>query len=82
MDLKKDWFLFTYMETQELKKIIKECLREVLKEERLLLCQSLAPYISDEEQAEIEDELGSPIDYSTEELIDMTYWVKYGGQIS
>jgi hypothetical protein len=70
------------METRELKKIIKECLREVLKEERLLLCQSLAPYITDEEQAEIEDELGSPINYSEEELMDMTHWVKYGGQVS
>lgn len=69
------------MEIQELKALIKESIREVLREERLLLCQSLMPYISNEEQAEIEAECGSPSDYQTEELIDMTDWVKYGSQV-
>jgi hypothetical protein len=70
------------METQELKALIKESVREVLREERLLLCQVLMPYISDEEQAEIEAEFGFPSDYNDDELIDMTNWVKYGSQIS
>jgi hypothetical protein len=39
------------------------------------------PYVSDEEQAEIETEFGSPSNYNDDELIDMTYWVKHGGQI-
>lgn len=70
------------MEIQELKALIKESVREVLREERLLLCQILMPYVSDEEQAEIEAEFGSPSDYDDDELIDMTNWVKHGGQIS
>lgn len=70
------------MEIQELKAIIKESVREVLREERLALCQVLIPYITDEEQAEIESELGSPSDYEHEESIDMTQWVRDGGQIS
>ena len=69
------------MEIQELKALIKESVREVLQEERLLLCKSLVPYLSSEEQAEIEAEFGSPSDYEAEELIDMTHWVKYGSQI-
>ena len=70
------------MENQELKALIKESVREVLREERLLLCQLLMPYISDEEQAEIEAEFGVPSDYEDEELIDMTDWVRNGGKIS
>jgi hypothetical protein len=70
------------MEILELKALIKESVREVLREERLLLCQVLMPYVSDEEQAEIEAEFGSPSDYNDDELIDMTHWVKHGGQIS
>ena len=35
------------------------------------------PYISDEEQAEIEAELGKPSDYEAEVWVDMTHWVKY-----
>ena len=70
------------METKELKALIKESVREVLREERLMLCGSLIPYITDEEQAEIEEEFGSPSDYENDEMIDMTDWVKNGGQIS
>jgi hypothetical protein len=69
------------MEAQELKTLIKESIREVLREERLLLCHVLMPYVSDEEQAEMEAEFGSPSDYE-DEPIDMTSWIKYGGQIS
>ncbi len=69
------------METIELKALIKESLREVLREERLLLCQALTPFVSDEEQLEIESQFGSPSDYETDESIDMTHWVAYGGQI-
>ena len=70
------------MIASELKVLIKESVREVLREERLLLCQILMPYVSDDEQAEIEADFGSPSDYEDDELIDMTDWVKYGGQIS
>ncbi|MFB2880230.1 hypothetical protein [Floridanema aerugineum] len=67
------------MEIQELKALIKESVREVLREERLLLCQALIPYISDEEQEELNEMFGSPSDYEDEELVDMTDWVKHGG---
>ena len=70
------------MIASELKVLIKESVREVLREERLLLCQILMPYVSDYEQAEIDADFGSPSDYEDDELIDMTDWVKYGGQIS
>ena len=69
------------MEAIELKALIKESIREVLREERLMLCQALVPYLSDDEQAEIEAELGTPSDYEDDELVDMTNWVQYGGQI-
>ncbi len=70
------------VETQELKTLIKESVREVLREKRLILCTTLIPYISEAEQKIIETELGSPSDYEDDELIDMTHWVKNGGQIS
>ncbi len=64
------------MENQELKNLIKESVREVLREERLLLCNMLIPYISDQEQKELDRELGKPQDYENEELIDMNDWLK------
>ncbi|XWK89152.1 MAG: hypothetical protein U7127_03530 [Phormidium sp.] len=66
------------MEKEELKALIKESVREVLREERLLLCQALIPYVSDEEQEELKEMFGSLADYEDEELIDMTEWVKHG----
>jgi hypothetical protein len=69
------------MEIQGFKSLIKESIRELLREERLLLCKSLMPFISNEVQAEIQAEFGSPSDVKAEELIDMTNWVKYGNQI-
>ena len=64
------------MEALELKALIKESVREVLREERLMLCQILVPSIDDEEQAEIETEFGSPSVFDADELIDMTHWVQ------
>jgi hypothetical protein len=63
------------MNTQELKTLIKESVREVIKEERLALCDALIPYIDPAEQAEIESEFGIPADYEDQELIDMTNWI-------
>jgi hypothetical protein len=70
------------VEIQELKALIKETMREVLQEERLRLCQILIPYISDEEQSELEAEFGLPSDDADDEVVDMTDWVKNGNQIS
>jgi len=70
------------MEIQELKALIKESMREVLREERLMLCKILMPYIDDTEQTELEAEFGSPSNYVGEETVDMTDWVKHGNQVS
>jgi hypothetical protein len=70
------------MEIQELKALIEESVREVLREERLLLCQTFIPYLSDEQQAEIESEFGSPLDYDEDEVVDMTHWIKHSSQVS
>jgi hypothetical protein len=69
------------MEIQELKALIKESVREVIREERLNLCQALIPYVSDEEQRELEEQFGLP-DEGEDEWVDMTDWVKHGSQIS
>jgi hypothetical protein len=59
------------VEIQELKQLIKETMREVLREERLALCKILTPYVDDDEQAELEAEFGSPEDYLDDESVDM-----------
>ncbi len=66
------------METAILKALIKESIREVLKEEGLSIIKTSIPDVSDEEQAEINAQFGSPSDYEDQELIDMTEWVKNG----
>jgi hypothetical protein len=70
------------VEIQQLKALIKETMREVLKEERLHLCQILIPYVSDEEQGELEAEFGVPSLYADDEVVDMTDWLKNGNKIS
>jgi hypothetical protein len=72
----------TSVEIEELKALIKETMREVLQEERLRLCQILIPYISDEEQRELETEFGSPLKDVDDEIVDMTDWIKNGNHIS
>lgn len=62
--------------TESLKALIKESLREVLREERLNLSQLLMPFVSDEEQAEIEASLGFPETYTDEEFVNLTDWVR------
>ena len=69
------------MEKQELKALIKETMKEVIQEERASLSQILMPYVNDKEQEELESEFGIPAP-EPEELVDLTDWVKNGGQIS
>ena len=68
------------IEVAGLKALIKETMREVLQEERLLLCKMLMPYVSDAEQTEINAQFGE-LDDEDEEWIDMTEWVKHGGTV-
>lgn len=65
------------METQELKQLLKETIREVLREERLSLCIVLIPYASEKENQEIQAKFGSPTQYRKDEFIDMTDWVNH-----
>ena len=51
--------LRTYDE-QKLKDIIKEAVRDVLEDELMKMRLLLAPYVSDEEQKEIEESYGEP----------------------
>ncbi len=57
------------------KEIIKQTVKEALKEERLVLYDTLIPTVSSEEQAEIDSVSGSPEDYDETEFEDMTDWV-------
>lgn len=66
------------MEANELKQLVKDSLREVLREERLKLCQVLIPVVSDKEMQEIQARLGSPSDLDRAEMTNMTDWVKHG----
>ncbi|PIQ94378.1 MAG: hypothetical protein COV68_04920 [Nitrospirae bacterium CG11_big_fil_rev_8_21_14_0_20_41_14] len=51
--------LQTYDE-EKLKDIIKEAVRDVLEDELMKMRLLLAPYVSDEEQKEIEESYGKP----------------------
>ncbi len=70
----------TTFEIATLKELIRETMREVLQEERILLFKMLMPIISDDEQAAIENQFGLP-DKNDDEWIDMTEWVKNGGSV-
>ena len=66
------------MEAFELKQLVKESIREVLREERLNLCQVLIPAVSDKEMQEIQEKLGAPTHSAEAEFVNMTAWVKHG----
>ena len=63
------------LDAQALKALIKESVREVLKEEWFTMWQSVIPEVSDAEQAEIDRVSGSPSDYANEAFVDMTDWL-------
>lgn len=61
---------------EDLKKMIKESVREVLREERLNLYELMIPRVSRKELHEIYAKLGSPADYQGDDFVDVTDWVK------
>ena len=64
------------IDARVLKALIKESVREVMKEEWFSLWQATIPEVSDAEQAELEEALGhSPLPYSASEAVDMTDWL-------
>jgi hypothetical protein len=62
-------------EITALKEIIKDSVKEALREERLALYETLIPLVSKKEQKEIEKIHGSPADYNENEFTDLTDWV-------
>lgn len=61
---------------EDLKKLIKESIREVLREERLGPCEIMIPRVSGKELDNMHTEFGSPKDYENNDFTDMTDWVK------
>lgn len=64
------------MEASEFKQLMKESIREALREKRLALCQIVIPAVGDREMQEIQSKLGVPGDYDEAEFTDLTDWVK------
>ncbi|MGD1903528.1 MAG: hypothetical protein ACFB9N_14940 [Geitlerinemataceae cyanobacterium] len=60
------------MTPDQLKTLVKESVREALREEWLKFYQLNLPHVSDDEQAEIDAALGTPDDYNEDEFIDIT----------
>lgn len=60
----------------DLKGLIKESIRAVLREERLGLCEIMIPHVSKKELSEIHAKFGSPTEYGEDDFTDMTDWVK------
>ncbi|MGB3308144.1 MAG: hypothetical protein WBG32_18440 [Nodosilinea sp.] len=61
------------LDAQALKALIKESVREVMREEWFKFFEMLTPYVDDEEQADIEANF-SPRDYEDTDFIDVTGW--------
>jgi hypothetical protein len=67
--------IYSPMETATLKALIKESVREVLREERLSLIQTLIPDVTAKEMKEISEKFGSPDNYNEDDFVDMTDWL-------
>ena len=63
------------MKDEELKYMIKETVREVLKEERLIFHEILIPYVTKKELDEIHKKFDSPKKYIENDFVDMTDWI-------
>jgi hypothetical protein len=57
-----------------LKTVIKDTIKETLREERVSLFLSMIPAVSDKEMKEIEEICGKPSDYAENEFVDITDW--------
>ncbi|WP_008315361.1 hypothetical protein [Leptolyngbya sp. PCC 6406] len=67
------------LDIQALKSLIKESVREIMREEWFKFFDLLIPYVDTQEQAEIEASF-SPIDYSDEDFVDITHWFDHENQ--
>jgi predicted RNase H-like HicB family nuclease len=62
-----------------LKAIIKESVREVMREEWFKFFEMLIPYVDDVEQADIEATF-NPVDYKDDDFVDITDWFNHEAQ--
>ena len=67
------------LDLQALKGLIKESVREVMREEWFKFFDLLLPYVDTQEQAEIEASF-SPADHSDEDFVDITHWFEHENQ--
>jgi hypothetical protein len=58
-----------------LKELIKEGVREVLKEERLQMYQAVIPVVTKKEMADIERRFATPDASNADEFNDLTSWI-------
>lgn len=58
-----------------LKSVFKEVVLEVIHEQKISFYDSIFPNATQNEVVEIEQTYGSPMNYKSEEFIDMTDWV-------
>jgi hypothetical protein len=63
----------TPLDGQALKTLIKDSVREVMREEWFKFFELLTPYVDNQEQAEIEANF-SPDHYSDGDFVDITDW--------
>ena len=67
------------LDAQALKTLIKESVREVMREEWFKFFDLLTPYVDNEEQAAIEASF-SPADHPDTDFIDITNWFDHENQ--
>ena len=67
------------LDVQTLKAIIKESVREIMREEWFKFFEMLIPYVDDVEQADIEATF-NPVDYKDEDFVDITGWFEHEDQ--
>ena len=67
------------LDAQALKALIKESVREVMREEWFKFFDLLTPYVDNEEQAEIEASF-SPDDHPETDFVDITNWFDHENQ--
>lgn len=64
------------LDAQALKSLIKESVREVMREEWFKFFDMLIPYVNDGEQAEIEASF-NPTEHPDSEFVDITDWFNH-----
>ncbi|TVP66758.1 MAG: hypothetical protein EA342_10945 [Leptolyngbya sp. LCM1.Bin17] len=67
------------LNAEALRALVKESVREVMREEWFKFFEMLLPFVDDAEQAEIAASF-SPADHPEEDFVDMTSWFNHENQ--